>query len=223
MKRDELKDAVSCFRLGNCTRQESDVRKWTIWTDNQDCAWRLFFPMNSKLWGKFRRHVPRMTAPEEKIELNPKRRVYNKEHNGQNYIVFENDWKNESDEDVQSWINLDEDEWQAFVKILWQIDQVMPTFQRYTCVVCLDQRTTVDLWSGKLQRTLLDEDTLAEAIDANAVDRAGQDGPIVCEYCGDAMAVFRCHCHKYNCRQCSDDSYCKGCGENVYIVSQQDD
>ena len=52
MKRDELKDAVSCFRLGNCTRQESDVRKWTIWTDNQDCAWRLFFSDEFKALGE---------------------------------------------------------------------------------------------------------------------------------------------------------------------------
>ena len=177
--------------------------------------------MNSKLWGKFRRHVPRMTAPLEKIELNPIKRVYNSEHMDQTYITFESDWKNEDGEDVKSWINLDEEEWEAFVKILWQIDQVIPSYQRYTCVVCLDERTTVDLWSGKLRRTKLDEATLNEAINANAIDRAGQDGPIVCEYCGDAIVVFQCHCHKYNCRSCSDENFCKGCGENMYVAASE--
>ena len=96
--------------------------------------------MNSKLWGKFRRHVPRMTAPLEKIELNPIKRVYNSEHMDQTYITFESDWKNEDGEDVKSWINLDEEEWEAFVKILWQINQVIPSYQRYTCVGCLDEQ-----------------------------------------------------------------------------------
>ena len=173
--------------------------------------------MNKKLWGNFRRHVPRMTVPEEKVELNKARRVYNKEHMGEVYVSFEHDWQSKEDgRELHSWINLDEDEWATFVSILWQIDQLMPTYQRFTCVVCCDDQTTKEMWGGKLKRTLLDDNTLSEAIDANAVDREGQDGPIVCEYCGEGMVSFQCHCHKFDCRKCSEENFCKGCGENIY-------
>jgi len=43
---------------------------------------------------------------------------------------------------------------------------------------------------------------------------------IRCEYCGEEPKLGHCHCHRYDCKTCEKDSFCKRCDGILYYESR---
>lgn len=177
------------------------------------------------MWLEFRQSVPCLLAPEAKIELSAGKSVYNKEFEGNMYICFDQEFTaKERDEKNQpktlnSYINFTGNEWEKFVGVLWEIDKVIPCFLTEKCAICNDAKHEWEMFDGRMYVTRLSSKKLREAIAANAVDMTAL--PVVCDYCGgEPRNNSNCHCHKYDCRQCSRENFCRGCGKNRYRPRQ---
>lgn len=165
---------------------------------------RSFFGFNRKFWRRFRHHIPMMRKPGYRVHLTVFKRIINKTFNNATYISFEQDWKDKQGTWVTSYINLNLDEWSAFIRSLWQIDQLIGFSSAHPCYVCNDTRTNP---IGRPTTKLSDEGYTGVVI-ANSV---GME-PIRCEYCGEVENDSDCHCHQNNCRNCSWFNFCDGCG-----------
>lgn len=84
------------------------------------------------------------------LELNTYKRIYNKEHCGEKFVCFEQDWKNSENFNMKSWINLDLDEWESLVKILWEIDEIMGVWITKVCSDCNDVRIPTQMVNRRL-------------------------------------------------------------------------
>lgn len=140
---------------------------------------------------------------------------------GETYICFEQEWMKEK-EKRKSYINLDTDEWSEFIKILWKLDEHMkhqyPYMDIKKCFECKDEKKLVKMFERKLKITNLDPNKHTNISIANSLGVEEQR----CEYCGKPTWATGCHCHEFDCRQCSPESYCQGCGENVYKKAEWD-
>jgi hypothetical protein len=169
--------------------------------------WRdeVFIYFNKNVWRKFRGAVPVLRRPGFSVSLTSFKRVFNQDFEGKMYITFEHSWKGDDGEQRQTFINLSMEELDELVKNLWQIDQLIRCFKIQKCFVCNDISESMDMVDFKLAKTLLDDKTYKKAMASKK-----------CSFCGDPIASNECHCHKFNCRRCSSENFCPGCGNNMF-------
>ena len=166
----------------------------------------VFIFLNKNIWRKFRQAVPVLRKEGESVALTTHKKVYTREYEGNLYVTFEGKWKKDGDE-FTTCINLSMDEMDQLVKSLWQIDQLIPCYMVNECSLCRDSPQTVKLVDGRMKKTILEFKKFKVA--------KRQKG--VCEFCGEEMTNFAvCHCHRYDCRKCSAENFCKYCGKNKF-------
>ena len=165
--------------------------------------------MNRRIWRRFRCEVPVMKTKDRKIDLNSFKRVYNREHYGEIFITFEQDWKNPENLEMKTWINLDIEEWTELVKVLWEIDQIMGVWITKSCNDCEDVKIPSKMFNRRLNESKLSEEMYSSIVISNIVNY------VTCEFCG--LAVEGCHCHEYDCHECSPKCFCETCGQNMYV------
>lgn len=159
-------------------------------------------------------------AADAKVPVASGRSVYNKEFEGKTYICFDQEFtakekdKNNKPKILNSYNNFNDVEWETFVGILWEIDKLIPCFLMEPCAVCSDKKKQWEMFDNKLCISRLSPRALRDVIAANALATP----PVMCDYCGADLVSNggACHCHKFNCRQCSAENFCKGCGQNKY-------
>ena len=166
----------------------------------------VFIFLNKNIWRKFRQAVPTLRKDGECVKLTSHKRVFTREFEGSIYVTFEGKWVKEGEE-FTTWINLSMDEMDVLVKHLWEIDQLIPCFKISECTLCHDSQQAVKMVDGKMRKTLLDPKAFKTAQRKN----------VACVYCGKTMTIFSvCHCHKFDCRKCSAENFCRFCGKIKY-------
>ena len=174
---------------------------------------KRFITFYSNVWGMLRRHVPRLRTANYQLELTSDKSVQVVDLSNDRYWSFHHTWKDEEDNVHTNYINLREHEWAVFLDIVHEIDEIIPTRAILPCPACHSMRKVmlVKHLGGRTQKTKLTPEQLAAVRENNAVSY--NQLMLECEYCGVAMYdPERCHCHKYNCRMCESDNFCKTCG-----------
>lgn len=174
---------------------------------------KKFFAFNQKGWETFREEIPAMTQVGNVVMLSYFKRVSSTMYNDELYISFEQDWTNSEGKRVKSFMNLDARGWRNFIKILWQVDEIMGVGYTQECTVCLDNRIPKKMVDKRIQKTKLTVEAFNTVHMSNAIGEELDR----CDYCGRVSVFNGCHCHKYDCHECCSDNFCTGCGSNKYV------
>ena len=103
-----------------------------------------------------------------------------------------------------NFFNLNYDEWTMLKDKLPDITQALPK-----CLLCKDMKVKKQLHDHRMLETKLSAKQLEDVKDNNQY--AYNQLAYQCEYCGDSFDYGSCHCHRYDCRQCEPDNFCKKC------------
>lgn len=102
-----------------------------------------------------------------------------------------------------TYINLNKEEWELLMQINPAIMMELPK-------CCTKQKKK--LIRGRMLETKLSPEHLKDVKESN--EEAYNQLAYCCEYCGVQFDYEgTCHCHRYNCRECEPDNFCKHCGD----------
>ena len=102
-----------------------------------------------------------------------------------------------------TYINLNEEEWYKLLEINPDVLKELPK-------CCTKQKKK--LIYGRLLETKLSPQQLKDVKENN--ETAYNQLAYQCEYCGVQYDYEgTCHCHRYNCRECEPNNFCKHCGD----------
>lgn len=148
------------------------------------------------------------------------------EFNGSRYVNFHTTYKKDGDV-YDSYINLNDEEWDEFLKAAHEMDKIIPVLNVQPCVECYMQKKVIRVSTngGRMHPTTLSAEVLDVVRNTNLEahkqqvkdDEAGVNNVQLfqCEYCGDykfPIEGVKCHCHGYNCRECEPLNFCVTCG-----------
>ena len=132
------------------------------------------------------------------------------EYNDQRYVSFT---YQQLDKPYCTYINMNDPEWQEFLEMLHELDQLIPRLTVVACPGCKGAKVVTQVVDGKMTTSLLDEDERRQVEENNAV--AYNQQMFRCAYCGaySLQPDDVCHCHQHDCRSCEPDNFCTTCGE----------
>lgn len=111
-----------------------------------------------------------------------------------------------------TYVNMNEEEWDMFKRLMPDITEAMQK-----CSLCKGEKVKRKLYDGSMLKTKLSPQQLADVEENN--ETAYNQLAYQCTYCGQSFDYEdTCHCHRYNCRECEPDNFCKQCGD-VTVVS----
>lgn len=173
--------------------------------------WRgtSFIALNENNWLKFRSQVPEMKKENKVVDLTSKKRVIYKSFNDENFVSFEQKWVGRDKEDMITFINLNAAEWTTFVRCLHEIDEILVPGNLKVCIECLSTKEPHVMVDGKMKATELSPEEIMK-IDAENYTVQNQMA-LRCTFCGQ-QHMLDCHCHKFDCDECSPDNFCANCG-----------
>ena len=166
--------------------------------------WMVFSP---NMWEKIKISVYHLLDTDFYLRLSSEKDVKAVVFKDRRYVSFHSIYKWQ-DNVYNTYINLNEDEWQNFINACTKINLKKRAANTPTCH---DMKKVV-LVDGCMKKTTLNPTALQFVKDNN--NSANNQLELMCEYCGlhHGMGDF-CHCHKYNCKDCEPDNFCKTCDE----------
>ena len=164
--------------------------------------------LSPNVWRKFRQAIPELRTEGKVLQLSDRKKVSVTRFGGSLFTTL-------TAQGMFSpyHINLGEGHWKALLEVLPQLDKIFAPGPTIDCPKCKNELRVVPLFSGRLQKTLLSDESLALTVKNN--QEIGNQMGYMCEYCGD-YTQFDCHCHKVNCMTCSPDCFCNVCGRATY-------
>ena len=177
---------------------------------------KRFFARSVAQWLLFRSHVPLFSTKDYTVKLSERKQVANRELelNKTCYVSFSQIYMKEG-RPLTSYINFKPFEWQEFIAQLHIMDSIFPPSVLKPCPDCPANIifAEVDAASGRLKETRLSAEQLQAVHDNN--DIAYNQLVHCCTYCGGSDMSYdeSCHCHRYDCRECESENFCKTCGK----------
>lgn len=174
----------------------------------------LWIAFSEYQWRRIREHVPRLMTADYSLKLSECKYVVNKLFpvNDVRYICFSKTYKNKEGALSDAYINFNPEEWQSFLNQLFEMDKIFTPKKLKSCPDCKRYPVTIHEVTKRTQNTRLDAEALQAVKDNN--DATYNQEAHKCTYCGRhdmSCDGELCHCHKYNCRECEKDSFCKTC------------
>lgn len=154
-----------------------------------------------------------MKTPGFFVTLTKNKRVVVKEYEMEQYVSFQQTYEKDGVE-YTSYYNLNEEQWQGFLRTLNHIDKVITTNNVVACPDCKDERPIVVVTAnGRMKDTLLSPEMMVAVQSNNGM--ANNQEMLRCEYCGGHSHVsgVGCHCHLHDCIECEQDNFCECCGK----------
>ena len=165
------------------------------------------------MWIQVRSQIPEMRKKNKVIQLTSNKKIYSRTFNSALFVCFEQTWSGRDGEPKCTFINFNQQEWRTFVMILSEIDAILPPGPIAMCFKCYSSKRHHTMINGCLSAPELTvEEQQKVELENSMIDN--QMG-MRCDYCGQ-LRYFDCHCHKFDCKECSPDNFCENCGDNYY-------
>lgn len=177
-----------------------------------------FIALTVGVWLKLRESIPKLSTDGFEIALTDRKGVQNKQFNDKTYVGFYNTYYRNGTE-CTSYINLNTEEWESLVAILHEMDDIFMPKYVLPCPKCEPIMTAVPITAdGRVAETKLSPERLL-LVEANN-EIAYNQLMCLCTFCGanhmeeDSPCGF---CHKFSCRFCEPQNFCKACNKLNFI------
>lgn len=159
------------------------------------------------LWDKVRQNLSNLKTSGFCLTLSDEKDVKVISFNDKTYVSFHRHCRIK-DNIYDTYINLNQDEWESFLK---QVDDINRcAFDGMGCNHCFGKKRKVVLYNGRMKKTNLTAEQFKSVCDSNMT--AYNQLSHLCEFCGGTdFYDERCHCHKYDCKDCEPDNFCQAC------------
>ena len=187
------------------TVEEGDHGKFVRLT--RGTRWIVFSP---SLWEKIQTNVYHMNSKNYTLQLTNEKEVNVLEFKDRRYVSFHSIHRYK-DNVYDTYINLNEEEWQNCMEAMTKITFSQANPPQDDTPQCHDMKKVV-LVNQRMKKTTLNPTALKCVQDHNNETYNQLD--LMCDYCGiyEHMGDL-CHCHKYNCKDCEPDNFCKTCDQ----------
>ena len=161
--------------------------------------------LSTAQWMKLVEYLPKLDSSNACLKLTADKDIKIINFNEKRFVSFHRAFRGQRVYDT--YINMNEQEWKAFKTIVPDIVKAMPN-----CSLCQDVKVKRRLFDDRMLETKLSPKRLVSVKEDNEV--AYNQMAYQCEYCGQTFDYEgTCHCHRYNCRECEPDNFCKQCGD----------
>ena len=198
---------------------------------------RKWICMSTYAWNRVRDNIEKFGKRNFTLKLTDTKEINVVDFKNNRYVSF-HQCTNRGGKIYASYINLNSSEWCKLMFSSPAIDLLLtkesfdvpdtllpekaPKIRepRNNCTECKDEMIAVILKDGRMKETNLSRETYKSIQESNKTVQ-NQLG-LVCDYCG-AMIYYDCHCHKYDCRDCEPESFCKKCDGLLFYSSKFSD
>lgn len=143
------------------------------------------------------------------VDITAKKRIVCKSFNSETFVCFEQKWEGRKNEDMTTYINFNAAEWATFVRCLSEIDEILCPGNLKVCIECLSTKLPHKMVDGKMKATELSFEKIKKIESENHTVQ--NQMALRCTYCGQ-QHFLDCHCHKFDCTDCSRQNFCNNCG-----------
>ena len=160
--------------------------------------------LSAPQWYRLTNNLVPLNSDKYSLKLTNEKEVNVAQFADRRYVSFHT-IRRVKDDVFDNYINLNNDEWKTFQQLTPKVSALL----HIPPPKCHEEKN-VTLVDGRMKKTQLDDAALADVYENNmyAYNQLGYS----CEYCGgNEFYGERCHCHKYDCRECEPDNFCNGC------------
>ena len=173
------------------------------------------------------------------LKLSDSKEVNVVDFKNKQYVTFHHFTKWD-DKTYHTYINIGANEWCALMFAMPAIDSMLNKQSydvpdtilpekaaklrepRTNCSMCKDEMTAVILKDGRMKETNLTSQAYKSIKDSNK--SAFNQMDYSCDYCGGCRYYGAdCHCHKFDCKDCEPDNFCKKCDGILFYSSMFSD
>lgn len=194
--------------------------------------------LSAYAWDLFRSSKDKFTNVHFSLKLSDTKEVNVIDFKNKQYVSFHQRTK-QGNKTYDSYINLSPDDWCKLVFSMPAVDNMMfPSFPAFDvpdtllperkpklreprnyCSECKDEMTAVILRNGRMKETNMTHDEYRNVKTSNKYALTKS-----CEYCGGSSFYQDvCHCHKFDCKECEPENFCKKCEGILFYSSEFSD